>query len=346
MPNHISALYQPIIPNGPLGVQITNKQFINFLTKSINLIYDIKSNENFPAPLPVSIEKKNFEKLEKFEYNISLKLDGTRFLMYFIKDKLNNNQCILINRALKFFTININCDETLFVGTLFDGELINIDNEWKFIIHDALSLGGNKITKQSYSSRMIDTQSFIESFIYKEMELKLESNSNSNSINLQVKDFYKFSNIEMFINNIYNKGNNSDGIIFMPEKLPVIAGTQYSMFKWKPSDKHTFDFMICENENNLIAKVYHLNKFEEFAKIHFETEEGKNFIEKTKQLDNYKDECIVECSFNKEKQNFEPILVRTDKTHPNSLRTIERTLFNINENITLNDFIELYKNSE
>lgn len=332
MSNNISALYQPVIPNGPLGVQITNKQFINFLTKSINLIYDIKSNDNFPAPLPVSIEKKNFEKFEKFDYNISLKLDGTRFLMYFIKDKLNNNQCILINRALKFYTIQINCDETVFFGTLFDGELINIDRKWKFIIHDSPLLSGNKITRQVYSSRMIDTQSFIESFIFKD-----------SVINIQVKDFYKFSEIEQFINDVYNKGNNNDGIIFMPEKLPVIAGTQYSMFKWKPCDKHTFDFMIYENGNDFIAKVFHLNKFEEFGKIHFNTDDGKKFIEKTKQLDNYKNECIVECSFNKEKQNFEPILVRTDKTHPNSLRTIERTLFNINENITLDNFIELMK---
>ena len=125
--NNSSALYQPVVPNGPLGVQITNKQFIFYLTKSINFSYDIKALDNFPAPLPVSIEKKNFEKLEKFEYNVSLKLDGTRFLMYFLKDKLGKNQCILINRALKFFSIEINCDDNLYCGTLLDGELINVN---------------------------------------------------------------------------------------------------------------------------------------------------------------------------------------------------------------------------
>lgn len=331
--NNSSALYQPVIPNGPLGVQITNKQFISYLTKSINFLYDIKAADNFPAPLPVSIEKKNFEKLEKFEYNVSLKLDGTRFLMYFLKDKLGKNQCILANRALKFFSIQINCDANLYDGTLLDGELINIDSNWKFIIHDGLLLGGNKISKQPYSSRMFDTQCFVESFIFKDSPTQLE-----------VKKFYKFTEIEQFINDVYNKYEGGcDGIIFMPEKLPVIAGTQYSMFKWKPHTKHTFDFMICEEDDNLIAKVYHLNKFEIFAKIHFNTEEGKKFIENTKQLENYNNECVVECSFDSVKNNFSPILVRTDKTHPNSLRTIERTLFNINENITLENFIELIK---
>ena len=68
---------------------------------------------------------------------------------------------------------------------------------------------------------------------------------------------------------------------------------------------------------------------------------GKKFIEKTKTLEGYKNECIVECTFNNETSNFEPILIRTDKTHPNSMRTIERTLFNINENIKISDFMAI-----
>jgi len=332
-----SVLYQPVVPNGPLGVQITNKQFLSYLTKSINLLYDIRATDNFPAPLPVSIEKKNFEKFEKFEYNILLKLDGTRFLMYFLRDKLDKKQCILINRALNFFAIEINCDDNLYNGTLVDGELINNNNNWKFIIHDSVLLGGNKISKQPYSTRMFDTRCFMESFIYNEPQ----------TIKLEVKQFFKFSDIEMFINEIYNNCEGScDGIIFMPEKLPVIAGTQYSMLKWKPINKHTFDFMIIEEENNLIAKVFHQTKFIDFANIHSDTDDGHNFIIKTKQLDNYNNECIVECSFNEVKSNFDPILVRTDKTHPNSLRTIERTLFNVNENITLDDFIQIVKTKE
>ena len=47
----------------------------------------------------------------------------------------------------------------------------------------------------------------------------------------------------MFIINL----SNNDGIIFMPENLPVISGTQYSMLKWKPDDKHTFDFLVKES---------------------------------------------------------------------------------------------------
>ena len=139
---------------------------------------------------------------------------------------------------------------------------------------------------------------------------------------------------------MYNndKQPKQDGIIFMPNKLPVVSGTQYSMFKWKPPNKHTFDFQIMENGKNLIAKVYHLNKLIDFANIDSDNKNGKEFIDKLMLLDNYKDDSIVECNFDNSKQNFIPILIRTDKTHPNSLRTIERTLFNINENILIDDF--------
>lgn len=323
----------PDIDNSPEGVLIKNKQFITYLTKNINLNYGVKGSElTFPAPQPVSIEKKDFSKLEQYIYNISLKLDGVRFLMYFIRDKRENQQCIIINRALKFYNISIEAEDNLYNGTILDGEVIFNDEtkKWEFVIHDALMLCGNKINKLTHSVRLSDTNMCIQSFI--------NNNNDTNTFNLVVKKFYLFSEIDNFIDDIYSKSINNDGIIFMPEMLPVISGTQYSMLKWKPENKHTFDFLIKENGNNLEAHVFHMGNINLFAKIHENTEDGKDFILKTKKLNNYKNDCIVECNFNKDKSNFYPILIRTDKTHPNSLRTVERTLFNITENIQLQDF--------
>lgn len=319
--------------NSPVGTLIKNKQFINYLTRSINFYYSVKGNNDltFPAPQPVSIEKKDFEKLQKYKYYTSVKLDGVRFLMFFIKDKNNINQCIIVNRALNYYIIKINAEENLYNGTLLDGEIIfnNTNNNWDFIVHDALILCGNKINKNTFITRINDTKYCLESFI----------NYNEDStLNISVKEFYEFDNFEYFIKNIYNNSTNNDGIIFMPNNLPVISGTQYSMLKWKPKDKHTFDFLLREDNIGLKAFIFHMTKLELFANIHNKTEEGKRFIDKVYSLENYKDECIVECSFNIEKNNFDPLLIRTDKTHPNSLRTVERTLFNIKENIELHDF--------
>ena len=324
-----------IIPNGPYGQLIKNKPFISFLTRTINMAYNIKGDNSYPAPQPVSIEKKDFEKLKNYQYNVTLKLDGTRFLLFFMLDKHNNKQTILVNRALNFYNINIECDSNLFEGqgTLLDGELLFKNNRWTFSIHDGLYLCGNKIVHNTHFNRLSDIKCALELHV---------SNINSNTFYIETKLFYDFKDINDFINNIYLDPDNlklSDGIILMPNKLPVVSGTQYSMFKWKPDNKHTFDFQINEIENSdMVVKVYHLNKLIDFANIKYLTDQGKEFIDKLKSLDNYSNDCIVECNFNKDKQNFTPFLIRTDKTHPNSLRTIERTLFNIKEDIGIDDF--------
>ena len=333
--------FENIISNNdksPKCTSIKNKQFINYLIKSININYNVKGNDLvFPAPQPVSIEKKDFVKLENYKYGVSLKLDGIRFLLYFIRDRNNVNQSILINRALNFYNIHIEAEQNIFNGTLLDGEVIfnKKTNKWDFMIHDAIILCGNKINKLSHSLRLADTVCCIETFINN------NNPSSPNTLNITVKEFYPFDKFEDFITNIYTKSDNNDGIIFMPENLPVISGTQYSMLKWKPENKHTFDFLIKECEIGLEANVFHMGSMKSFAKIHYNTEQGKKFVDNAKATDGYKNECILECSFNAKTSNFEPLLVRTDKTHPNSMRTIERTLFNINENIQISDYMNI-----
>lgn len=325
------------VNNSPKGQLIKNKQFISYLIKTITLHYGVRGNEVvYPAPQPVSIEKKDFFKLKDYKYFTSLKLDGYRFIMFFFKDKNEKNQCIIINRAFNFYIINIDSEDTIYNGTLLDGELIfnKEEKSWDYYIHDALLLCGNKINKLSHSIRLSDTRSCIESLV--------NIKSTSNTVNIKVKEFYDFNEFDKFVD-IYNKSDNNDGIIFMPENLPVISGTQYSMLKWKPREKHTFDFLIKETNYGFDSFIFHMGNFKQFAKIHSNTPEGRSFIEKTKELKNYKNECILECSFDKKTNNFCPVLIRTDKTHPNSLRTIERTLFNITENIEISDFMNIYE---
>lgn len=308
-----------------LDNEITNKNFCIFLNKSINYYCGFK-DKTFPGPQPVSIEKKNFEKLTKYDYQITLKSNGVRYLMYFLIDKNNNNICVLMNRACKFFNIDISVDESLYKGTIFDGELME-DNT--FIIHDCVLIFGNRINKESFSTRLFEITTCLE------MMCKSESN-----IKLVSKKFESFKNIKQFIKENYDPNNkNTDGLIFIPEKLPYICGTQYSMFKWKSITNCTFDFKIMEQENDLEVYVYHSGQMKIFAKVIYNTSIGEKFIKNCKDLENYKNECILECKF--ENNNFVPLLIRTDKTHPNSLRTVERTLFNINENITLEDFYNI-----
>jgi len=318
-----------IIPDGPVGNLIEDEKLINYITKNINYGYNVKGQNIFPGPQPASIEKKDFVKLINYNYNVGLKLDGTRFIMYLYKNK-NVNTCVLINRALEIYTMDVFFDNTdLYNGSIIDGELCNNNNDtWDFVAHDSPFMCGLKINKLNHNERLDVINSSV-------------INNENNIININVKTFYNFKEFNSFIENEYNNVKyNNDGLIFMPVNLPVASGTQYSMLKWKPPTNHTFDFLIKEIEHNSFeACVYHLKNITTFANIHYSDDNGKIFIDKTKAFEHYKNECILECTF--ENNNFVPLLIRTDKTHPNSLRTIERTLFNINENIIIDDLKQI-----
>ena len=53
---------------------------------------------------------------------------------------------------------------------------------------------------------------------------------------------------------------------------------------------------------------------------------------------------IVECSYVSTTESFVPERVRSDKTHPNGMKTVEKTLLNIIEDIRLSELINLAEN--
>lgn len=316
----------------PSAQKITNPNFINYLTRNILYHWNYKGEAQFPCPQPVSIERKDFEKLKTYEYFVGVKNDGVRYIMFFTTDKTNRKLCILCDRSLNFYTVDIVGDDSIYNGTLFDGELVRNGDNYSYIIYDSVYMCGNRVNKNNFASRLAEIDCCVKTLI---------DPIKTNVVSIETKTFYKLTDFVNFLDE-YENHKNKDGIIFMPSNLPVLNGTQFSMFKWKPSDKHTVDFLIKEETNkDLSAYVYHQQKITKFANIKYSSESGKDFVDKYHQLDNKKNDCILECLFVKETQNFSPILVRTDKNYPNSLRTIERTLFNAEENIHLSEFTNI-----
>jgi hypothetical protein len=311
----------------PHSQKITNPNFIQYLTRSILISWNYRGDPQFPCPQPVSIERKNFEKLKMYDYLVGVKNDGIRYIMFFTRDKRNRKLCILCDRSLNYYMVDIKGDDTLYNDTLFDGELVYSNGIYSFIVYDSVSLCGNKINKNNFESRLAEIDCCIRTLI---------KPNDTNSINIETKTFYRYTDFSSFLTH-YNNEKNTDGIIFMPNKLPVLTGTQFSMFKWKP--EHTVDFLIRFKENkDLSAFVYNKGELVHFANIIYEQVEGEKFIDKFYTLKNVKNECILECLYNKNLQNFTPLLVRTDKNYPNSLRTVERTLFNAQEDIQIEEF--------
>jgi hypothetical protein len=109
-------------------------------------------------------------------------------------------------------------------------------------------------------------------------------------------------------------GEHTDGVVFTPVNEPVRMGTHRTLFKWKPFEQITIDFLIRSGK----FLIQHEGKM-------IMVQEDPTFKE---------EDGIYECFYSK---IWKPLKRRTDKSHPNNKRTYERTLVNIQENIKFCD---------
>ncbi len=245
---------------GPISTRINDTDIL----KNIILNFWHKKEYFFPAPQPVSLERRDLTNLINNEYYVCPKSDGMRFLMLCYDDKT-----YMIDRAFKFYQVNQKFNNKLLyiggtennVGGIFDGELVkNKKDEWQYVIHDCISIMGQEILYDNFPKRYEKIEQFVKS--WKEGDFVIKK-----------KDFFDLSNIKL-LNNQINENlldHNTDGLIFTPKNKKIGSGTQYDLYKWKPRKLHTFDFKIIIDENNknipgkIAAYVNNAGKHELYA---------------------------------------------------------------------------------
>lgn len=250
---------------------LTKKQQQNVLQQYHNLVkedieisgYNKKSNIiPLLAPKPVTLELVNLVDPKTYgavsilsEYTVTEKADGERVLMYVDKDGkvyIINNTYVVEDTGMKVSKEGYN--------TLIDGEFVQCnkrkDNADKalYAAFDIYYMNGTKLTNlplMGENSRISHLQKF-EKLVTSSRELEF----------ITKKHLYS-EDILSDANNILS--NNSypyevDGLIFTPAKLAVYSyytnkAVQLTdnvkwdrVFKWKPSDQNTIDFLIKENK--------------------------------------------------------------------------------------------------
>jgi hypothetical protein len=312
--------------------KITDITLLQGLKSSLLGFWPERKNNNFPAPLPVSIERKNFKAIKKFPYVVSLKSDGTRCLLM-----AYNKLFYLVDRAFDFYETKQNFLNNIYgnyndaTGMILDGELMKTKDSQSlcYYAHDCICMFSTDITKEYFPDRY-------DAII---TALSLWSKEGSD-FEICAKKFYMFKDVTASL--INNSDHEIDGLIFTPVRKEIGTGTQYTLFKWK--DNHTFDFMISEENNEYILSVIFKQSLFKYASVKKRNQKFNALLKE--RCANYKNGDIIEFSYNSSDNSFEPLFIRKDKTHPNNKTTADKTRFNISENITLDEIIQLLKENE
>lgn len=322
--------------NGPVATPVTNQGVLGTLRGIVLGYWPKRKNDFFPGPQPVSLERRDLFKLRKFPYLVCVKSNGMRFMM--LCTTINEqSKCYMIDRAFRFYEVPQCFDKAIYSNTLFDGELVRSNSgQWVYIIHDCISFSGDDVSQMDFNKRYSYVSTAIETF-WEPID--------SNVFPIEIKKFVTFDKIRSLLES-EKRGeiaHPTDGLIFTPVMLPIGTNAQYTLFKWKSIKLHTFDFKITEEPTKYVAHVNKKGTLVPFASVVKSSPQGEDFGNRLESLKDPKFEsgAIVECEYNTGSQCFNPLFIRTDKTHPNGLYTVEKTLLNIQENITIEELANL-----
>lgn len=169
-----------------------------------------------------------------------------------------------------------------------------------FIIHDAVCIKGEDVRQKNLVERLKYAHAVTKAILP------------IPALKVVCKNMIPYSQMKSLV-----IGPKTDGVIFTPVNEPVRMGTHRTLFKWKPLDRITIDFYVKDGNFCIQheSKMLVVQKYPEHS-----DKDG-----------------IYECSYDGD--IWEPIMKRTDKSHPNNKRTYERTLVNIRENIQFCDLV-------
>jgi hypothetical protein len=294
---------------------LPDTQISSTVTKFILESWGAGQSTYFPGPQPVSIERRHFSILKNNEYMVCEKTDGVRHVLVslVIGDK---KMCLVVNRAFDMYVAPLNLPKSAYQGTILDGELIGKN----FLVYDAVIVSGASAANDNFTSRVAKAGELVKGV----MKVK------SDPISLKMKKFFSLRDYKTFIvEHIPTVEYAMDGVVFTPVNEPVRSGTHETLFKWKPRENNTIDFQFKRWPNKW--GLYVLEK----GRLVFESE-----LAISKAPEWVTEDCIVECRYMSEDEPrwWKPLVLRSDKKHPNNRRTFYRTLVNIKEDIQIGEF--------
>ena len=190
----------------------------NIKYKIIDYLYEKIDLQNYRYIILNKIETLKF--LQDNEHYISPNYKGYNYLLLMLtinniqysvaidRRKLSYHKNQLDIKNIQIIQIQIKTSESIFRGTIFDGKLIQKNNEYIFLIQDCFYMMGNKIFEMEMSQKLIHLDSILKNHF-----------NNNYCVNFEFKlnKLYKYENLNELIYEIIPKLTiQLNGIIFYP----------------------------------------------------------------------------------------------------------------------------------
>ena len=287
----------------------------------------LSCSNGFPGGNPVSIERQHFPRLRAEPYMVCEKTDGTRAMLACVTCRVDGEDLLVValfTRKMdivylpRFGSVN----RAAFQGTLLDVEVVrNVSAAADgrcvdLLVFDAVCVCGVPVAEQTLQDRLLAADLCIRAW-----PQLVEDDAR-----LVVKRFYG-SDAELAAAPSPSP-YATDGLILTPSMQPNTYGRNYRLFKWKPADRHTIDFLVGEDRRTLLV-------FDSSSREH-----GRHRVAGRLDRDTFPG-AIVECAPGSGGE-WTPLMVRRDKGRANDSTTFERTLVNIRECISREEVLAFF----
>ncbi len=322
-------------------MEIKKEDFLEFLTDVFQSFLSDHKLNSFPGNLPISLQRNHLMQLP-FGFVFANKTDGERSFLFICQHSI--------------FTINRNLDIDFLGKTktnniyLFDVEIVSHLN--LILIFDTLVFESKNVLRTDITQRNELARLFISTYgeIKKEDGFFTQIRFPSSYPHAQLKiDNWVIETKPLFqyhhLLDVYNSQSrlpyDCDGLVFSRLWAAYKPFTQdlMSLIKWKPIT--TLDFLILEAPSFPVSFISIPKEFSEFQiqKGNYILCINPNEIFSFVENDQFDENTIVECKWDKNFLNWIPIKIRKDKKTANKLTTILKSLINIKDPISIEDFI-------
>lgn len=218
--------------------------------------------------------------------------------------------------------------------TLLDGELVYdaVQDCLIFYIFDALMFQAKSLAQQPLPARL----QVVQNDVISPWKARLKATGEPYPFQLKLKQMWKpYGLRELFERVIPAQGHENDGLIFTPVNDPYLAGTCHRLLKWKPSEMNSIDFMIVVDDEKKKKGELHIATNgvpHYYCDFDPASDEG------------LKDEADLDGKIAEFRYAgpglWKFMRFRADKTLPNDVKTVQKVLQSIQDNITRDDLLQ------